>query len=198
MSTWRRTVFPAALSVLVLATVPVNALLQGRGDGATLPEGKGRESVAALCVQCHALDTVVSQKRTREQWEETLGRMVSNGAQIPLDESKIVIEYLSDHFGAESGPVAAHPTAGATEGAERAQGPALPAGQGRETVVSKCFQCHSQAMWKALRQDHRSWQGTLYRMVGKGALWTEEEIATMAQYLFKAFGPEEVMRKEAR
>lgn len=194
MFSWRRTVLPAVLVVLAFATVPVKALLQGRGDGGTLPEGKGRESVAALCTQCHGLDTAVSQRRTRQEWEETVGRMVSNGAQIPLDESKVVIEYLSSHFGVESGPAPARPAAGASEGAERAQGPALPAGEGRETVVSKCFQCHSQAMWKALRQDHRSWQGTVYRMVGKGALWTEEEIATMAQYLSKAFGPEEGVR----
>jgi hypothetical protein len=43
-------------------------------------------------------------------------------------------------------------------------------------------------MWKDLRQDRRRWEGVLYRMVGRGALWTEDEINTMAGYLATAFG----------
>ena len=30
----------------------------------------------------------------------------------------------------------------------------------------------------------------LYRMVGRGVLWTEEEIASMAEYLAQVYGPE--------
>ncbi len=45
-------------------------------------------------------------------------------------------------------------------------------------------------MWRDLKQDRRAWEGTLYRMVGRGALWTEEEINTMADYLVQNFVPE--------
>jgi hypothetical protein len=45
-------------------------------------------------------------------------------------------------------------------------------------------------MWKDLKQDQRKWQGVLYRMVGRGALWTEDEINTMAVYLATGFGPQ--------
>jgi hypothetical protein len=45
-------------------------------------------------------------------------------------------------------------------------------------------------MWRDLKQDRRAWEGTLYRMVGRGALWTEEEINTMADYLVQINGPE--------
>jgi hypothetical protein len=38
-------------------------------------------------------------------------------------------------------------------------------------------------MWMAQRQDRRAWESTLYRMVGRGALWTEDEIRAMADYL---------------
>jgi hypothetical protein len=38
-------------------------------------------------------------------------------------------------------------------------------------------------MWKDQRQDRRGWEGTLYRMVGRGALWSEDEINAMASYL---------------
>ena len=60
---------------------------------------------------------------------------------------------------------------------------------GAELLASKCFQCHSQAMWQDQRQDTRAWEANLYRMVGRGALWTTEEIKLMAEYLGANFGP---------
>ena len=61
---------------------------------------------------------------------------------------------------------------------------------GKELLMNKCFQCHGEKMWKDLKQDQRKWEGVLYRMVGRGALWTEEEINTMAVYLATGFGPQ--------
>jgi len=60
---------------------------------------------------------------------------------------------------------------------------------GAELIASKCFQCHSQAVWQDQRQDTKSWEANLYRMVGRGALWTSEEIKLMAEYLGTNFGP---------
>ena len=68
------------------------------------------------------------------------------------------------------------------------KGPGFPDGPGREVLVAKCFQCHALAMWQDHRQDRRGWESVLYRMVGRGALWTEEEIRTMAGYLAGAYG----------
>ena len=62
------------------------------------------------------------------------------------------------------------------------EGQPLPDGPGKDLLMSKCFQCHSEGMWKDQRQDRRGWQGALYRMVGRGALWTEDEINSMANY----------------
>jgi mono/diheme cytochrome c family protein len=61
---------------------------------------------------------------------------------------------------------------------------------GAELIASKCFQCHTQAMWQDQRQDTRDWEANLYRMVGRGALWTTEEIKLMAEYLGTNFGPQ--------
>ena len=60
---------------------------------------------------------------------------------------------------------------------------------GRALVLSKCFQCHTDAMFRDQRQDHRAWEATIYRMVGRGALWTPEEIRLMADYLGTDLGP---------
>ena len=70
-----------------------------------------------------------------------------------------------------------------------ATAPDSPAGPGREIVQRKCAQCHAATMWTALRQDRRAWESTLYRMVGRGALWTPEEISAMADYLTQIRGP---------
>lgn len=60
---------------------------------------------------------------------------------------------------------------------------------GLEVLRSKCFQCHTDAMWRDQRQDSRAWEATLYRMVGRGGLWTTEEIKLMSDYLGTDFGP---------
>ena len=44
-------------------------------------------------------------------------------------------------------------------------------------------------MWRDLKQSKRDWEATLYRMVGRGALWTEEEIEKMASHLAEINGP---------
>jgi len=64
----------------------------------------------------------------------------------------------------------------------------FPDAPGKEVLVSKCFQCHSPNMWMDQRQDRRAWQSTLYRMVGRGALWTQDEITQMADYLAATYG----------
>jgi hypothetical protein len=64
----------------------------------------------------------------------------------------------------------------------------FPDAPGRETTLKLCFQCHSDRMWRDHRQDRRGWEGVLYRMVGRGALWTESEINDMAGYLTAVYG----------
>ena len=71
--------------------------------------------------------------------------------------------------------------------AQRAKPSAFPDGPGKEVLLAKCFQCHAPTMWHDHRQDRRGWESVLYRMVGRGALWTEEEITTMAEYLAAAY-----------
>jgi mono/diheme cytochrome c family protein len=74
---------------------------------------------------------------------------------------------------------------------------AVPAGaqqpsaqsKGAELVGAKCAQCHSSSMWQDQRQDARAWEANLYRMIGRGALWTGEEVKLMAEYLGTDFGP---------
>jgi cytochrome c5 len=77
---------------------------------------------------------------------------------------------------------------GETQAAAGAQA-AAPAGDGKEILTRKCFQCHQASMWTSLRGDRRAWESVLYRMVGRGALWTEAEINAMAAFLVQTRGP---------
>ena len=65
---------------------------------------------------------------------------------------------------------------------------ATPAPEGKEILTRKCFQCHQVSMWSSLRQDRKAWESVLYRMVGRGALWTEAEINAMADFLAQTRG----------
>jgi mono/diheme cytochrome c family protein len=71
-------------------------------------------------------------------------------------------------------------------GAQPAAGAAIP---GKDMVAGKCFQCHTDSMFRDHRQDRRGWEATIYRMVGRGGLWTQDEIKVMADYLGEALGP---------
>lgn len=63
-----------------------------------------------------------------------------------------------------------------------------PQASGHLLVLSKCFQCHTDAMYRDLRQDRRAWKATVYRMIGRGALWTPEQVRLMADYLGSEYG----------
>jgi mono/diheme cytochrome c family protein len=73
--------------------------------------------------------------------------------------------------------------------AQEAKPEAGPQSPGHALVLNKCFQCHTDAMYRDLRQDRRAWEATVYRMVGRGALWTPEEVKLMADYLGTEYGP---------
>jgi len=74
-------------------------------------------------------------------------------------------------------------------GAQQAKPIGFPDAPGRDLTLRLCFQCHADTMWRDHRQDRRGWEGVLYRMVGRGALWSEDEINAMAGYLGAVYGP---------
>lgn len=146
----------------------------------SMPEGEGKAMVTSVCTTCHSLGNVLNIRSSREDWEQSVNEMIARGAQIFPDEMETIVNYLAANYGTQASAGSASSSSATTS--------SVSAGQ--QLFQDKCFQCHGDTMWRDLRQDRRSWEGTLYRMVGRGALWTEEEIGQMADYLAGAYGPQ--------
>lgn len=175
-----RPIRPAGLLLLLspalwAASLPLQA--QGAPGAQPMPEGPGRSLVTTQCVGCHTLDVALGKGATMDEWSATVKAMIDRGARITSQDAAAIASYLGQHFGpgapAPSGPASA-----------------LPDGPGRDVLTRKCFQCHQMSMWTALRQDRKAWESVIYRMIGRGALWTEDEIRAMADYLARARGPQ--------
>lgn len=86
----------ALLAAISSLTIGASAYAQ------ELPEGQGKAVVQTACTQCHGLDVIVSQRRSREDWTEVVSRMVGNGAQLSDEDYNQVIQYLATYLGPAS------------------------------------------------------------------------------------------------
>ncbi len=151
--------------VVVLVFLGFFLIIPAQSQSESMPAGEGSALVSGVCSGCHSVDMVFVQSKSRREWESTVQDMVSRGAQLSSEERGTIVSYLAEHYGKNSRPASDTPQSA------------------KDLFNSKCFQCHADSMWKNLRRDRKEWTGILYRMVGRGALWTEEEINTMAEYL---------------
>ena len=73
-----------------------------------LPDGPGKAVLQTACSQCHGVEVVTSQPRSRDEWTEVVSRMVGAGAQLTDEDYGLVVEYLAAHFGpsAQTAPAA--------------------------------------------------------------------------------------------
>ena len=51
-----------------------------------------------MCTQCHDLNRVIQHGATREQWEETLGAMLNEGAPLSEQDFPVLLAYLARNF----------------------------------------------------------------------------------------------------
>ena len=107
----------------------------------------------------------------------------------PVPANRIPAGVAADRFADARGSGGASPKRARDEGQVGPAARPVADGPGREILARKCFQCHQVGMWSSLRQDRKAWESVLYRMVGRGALWTEAEINAMADILAQTRGP---------
>ena len=173
----------AVLACVTLWTASLSLQAQGAAGTSPMPEGPGRSLVSTQCANCHALDVALSKRGTPAEWSAILKTMIERGASITDADAAIIASYLGQNFG--PGAPAPAPAARVSQ-----QTSALPDLPGRDVLTRRCMQCHQMSMWTALHQDRRAWESTIYRMVGRGALWPEDDIRAMADYLARIRGPQ--------
>ena len=60
---------------------------------------EGESLLQERCTDCHGLSRVTREQKTRDQWEQTVTRMVGKGAQLNAGEQATLIEYLAETYG---------------------------------------------------------------------------------------------------
>jgi hypothetical protein len=63
-----------------------------------LPQGEHRELVIRACAVCHPPELVVAKRRTADEWDVLIARMVNLGALADDDEQERIFTYLVKYF----------------------------------------------------------------------------------------------------
>ena len=92
-----RSLLSLAAAVLLWMTVPAWSQ--------ELPEGPGKDLVAAQCNSCHALGARVGAGYTPAGWRTVMRMMVNLGVPVPPDQLATMTAYLAKHFPEKPKPV---------------------------------------------------------------------------------------------
>jgi competence protein ComEA len=71
-------------------------------DAKLLPDGPGKEVVVRTCLECHDAASFRKKRFKRDDWSETVGKMIDQGAQATGQEQTAIIDYLVHNFGPDS------------------------------------------------------------------------------------------------
>lgn len=80
-------------------TAPPTEALQEEPPTEPSPAGDGAALLGERCTVCHGLDRPTSARKTQEQWEQTVVRMIGKGAELNEEEQEILIAYLTETYG---------------------------------------------------------------------------------------------------
>src|SRR5258706_2430970 len=68
----------------------------GSGAAILLPDGPGKAIVQSGCVGCHDLERITkSTGGTRDEWQNTVNYMISQGAKLTKDQAATAADYRS-------------------------------------------------------------------------------------------------------
>ena len=130
---------------------------------------KGSEAVGKACQACHGNIARMLQveRRTADQWRNTVYSMIGRGAHIFPDE----IEPLVAHLTMIAGPSTPRPEARV-----------LAEGAGKTILDRACQQCHNLDT-ATRRPAGRDWSTVVRTMATYGAMITPAEEKTLSDYL---------------
>jgi len=74
-------------------------------------------------------------------------------------------------------------------GSAKAAADSLPDGPGKEVVLKKCISCHSVQIVTNHHADADDWAQVVSKMIGRGAVISDDDADTIVDYLSAHFGP---------
>jgi cytochrome c5 len=105
----------AALAVvtLIAAGLILMAVLAACGSGsgeptqapsetaspAQMPAEDGAALLETRCSTCHSADRAKQVTKTRDEWDQTVSRMIDKGAQLTEAEKTVLVDYLTETYG---------------------------------------------------------------------------------------------------
>jgi hypothetical protein len=98
---WVLTVFAVILGLTLVACggASQEEAAPGSGGQEQAPAAlDGKALTEERCTKCHDLKRVESAKKTREEWQANVERMVGLGAELDEAEQQAVIDYLAETY----------------------------------------------------------------------------------------------------
>ena len=152
--------------------------------GSAFAQETGKQIVLETCVQCHDFKWIDNQKKSEAAWRATVNTMIWRGAPLKPGEAEVIARYLANRELRTPNPEPRTPNP-----EPRTPNPELPAGIGRDLVISQCVQCHDLSLTTSQHKTLAEWRHSVDEMVRLGAKLNGSEIQTVARYLAQAFGP---------
>ncbi|HEX4998852.1 MAG TPA: cytochrome c [Terriglobia bacterium] len=159
----------AIIRSILMVGVACSALLaSAQKEGASLPDGPGKEILTTACAFCHKLTEVTkfSGFYSRENWRDIVNTMVLDGAAVSQRQVPVLVDYLTRTFPRQ-----------------------FPDGPEKDMLDSACSTCHPvtdiRKMDGFLTRD--DWQDVIRVMAAKGAKIDEDRIPALADYLSTTF-----------
>lgn len=87
-----------AATTFLLTLVSVPTMAQG-SRASELPPGEGKDTLLRACSDCHGMEVIEGQRRTRKQWQVSVDDMVARGAEASEPDVKAIVEYLTRALG---------------------------------------------------------------------------------------------------
>ena len=63
------------------------------------PDQEGEALLEARCSTCHSADRSKQATKTRDEWDQTVSRMIDKGAQLTEAEKAVLVDYLTEMYG---------------------------------------------------------------------------------------------------
>jgi len=86
---------------LAVGVVALAAIMPGRAQFPTLPEGPNRDLVEQVCGSCHDIEMVAINGRSEERWRLTIDEMTGYGVRLTPSDRALILRYLATYLPAK-------------------------------------------------------------------------------------------------